>query len=110
MKEEPVKIAQLLALLRASWGGTSDFLAPSLDVAIAEAVVRARRVGKPAAVGLTLTFVPKGDQIEVVADLRGKLPEPSNLSLQLFVNRAGQLVDQDPGQAPLFSISEGGAS
>lgn len=98
-RQEAVKSLTLLATTQSALQGRAGFSVEQLDAAINEAVNRASRFLQPAKVTLEFTFTPQGrDKMRVGAKIKVSAPEPKVLPIELFVDKTGRLVEDDPEQ------------
>ncbi|MFZ2490011.1 MAG: hypothetical protein WA208_00865 [Thermoanaerobaculia bacterium] len=50
---------------------------------------------------LAITFEPKGGEMVISARLESTTPSPASFPIRAFVDREGDLVDEDPRQLKL---------
>lgn len=83
------------------YGALSERATAELRAVIS--AVRALR--KPGEVSITLKFKPgSGDQVEVVPEIKSKIPKPALQSALMFFGKDGNLQRNDPRQMELSGL------
>lgn len=96
-----MNLSATLASIR--YGSLSD----EFESKLRELVLAATETGKKGSLTLAITIVPRKDgQVEVVDDLKAKLPEHDKGATILFATPEGNLMRQDPRQLELDQLRE----
>lgn len=96
----------LAEFVEASYGGKTGSLVTLLDQALSDCTHGLDMYGGKAGLKLTLSMAVAGRKMTVKVDLATTLPEPVALPCQLFLNKRGEIVLDDPQQLPLPFVGE----
>jgi len=99
--QEQLTFQNLCDTVPAVYADERELLSVQIARAYDDAVKRAAQFNASSELTLRLKFEPKNEHMTVSAEIKTKLPGPSSLPINAWVDRKGNLVLEDPSQTKI---------